>query len=103
MPTVSFDEVVGPLLAERTPELDRFAEAVQVDIQADYDRTFGVGEAVARRRAELGLSQAELARRSGIPKADISRLERGRSNPTLATLRKVLDVLQLNLQVLPAA
>ncbi len=103
MPTVSFDEVAGPLLGERTPELDRFAEAVQADIQAAYDRTFGVGETVARRRAELGMSQAELARRSGVSKADISRLERGKANPTLGTLRKVLDELQLDLQVLPAA
>lgn len=42
----------------------------------------------ARRRA--GLTQAELGSRLGTTQAAISRLERGSSNPTVATLTTVL-------------
>lgn len=100
--TDSYDDLMAPLLAERTPELDRFAKAVEADIQAAYDRTFGLGETIARKRVELGLTQAELATRASVPQADISRLERGKSNPTLSTLFKVCDVLHLHFQVVPA-
>lgn len=37
-------------------------------------------------RAQLGLSQAELARRAGLSKASVSQLEAGRSNPTVETV-----------------
>jgi len=37
-------------------------------------------------RAQLGLSQAELARRAGLSKASVSQLENARTNPTLETV-----------------
>jgi len=37
-------------------------------------------------RAQLGLSQAQLARRAGLSKASVSQLESGRSNPTVETV-----------------
>ena len=42
-----------------------------------------VGRQIAERRKELGISQMELARRTGVQQPVISRLERGQGNPTL--------------------
>jgi transcriptional regulator with XRE-family HTH domain len=43
---------------------------------------------MARRRA--GLTQRELAKRSGIPQPSISRIERGQASPTVDTLERLL-------------
>lgn len=40
-------------------------------------------------RKELGLTQAELSERTGIRQSNLSRLESGHSNPSLAFLKKV--------------
>ena len=42
----------------------------------------------ARRRADL--TQAQLAERAGLSQAEVARLERAGSNPTAATLERVL-------------
>ncbi|MBC7462628.1 MAG: helix-turn-helix transcriptional regulator [Thermoleophilia bacterium] len=46
----------------------------------------------ARRRA-LGMSQAALSAACGVPQADISRIERGQANPTLATVERLVNAL----------
>jgi DNA-binding XRE family transcriptional regulator len=66
-----------------------------------YDATCELGEILTIRRAELHLSQARLAELTGISQADISRIERGKGNPTLNTIRKILDALQLFLTACP--
>jgi predicted transcriptional regulator len=44
-------------------------------------------------RLELGLTQAELARLSGVSQAYIARIEKGNLDPKLSTLRRILEVL----------
>lgn len=44
-------------------------------------------------RLELGLTQAELAKLSGVSQAYIARIEKGDLDPKLSTLRRILDVL----------
>lgn len=44
---------------------------------------------LARARREIGITQKELARRTGITQADISRLERGNANPSVKTLQRL--------------
>ena len=51
------------------------------------------GEEVQRVRAEAGLSQKELADLTGIDQSDISKIERGASNPTLGTLERIANAL----------
>src|SRR5437667_572395 len=51
---------------------------------------------MARRRA--GLSQRELARRSGIPQPSISRIERGLGSPTVSTLERLLRTCGMELE-----
>lgn len=49
---------------------------------------------IVRRRKELGLTQGELATRAGVSQAYISRLERGKLDPRLSTMRKIRVVLE---------
>jgi transcriptional regulator with XRE-family HTH domain len=48
-----------------------------------------LGVEVAKRRRKAGLTQAELARQAGTTQAVISRVESGRSIPTIATLERI--------------
>jgi transcriptional regulator with XRE-family HTH domain len=48
------------------------------------------GSLVIEARAETGLSQTELARRSGVPRSVISAVEHGRRQPSLPTLMRIL-------------
>ena len=52
-----------------------------------------IGETLRSKRHRAGLSQAEASRRSGLRIETLSRLENGRGNPTVATIRKILAAL----------
>lgn len=54
-----------------------------------FDHT-SLAEKLIRRRRAAGLSQAELARRSGIRPETLNRIERGRATPDFATVRKLV-------------
>ena len=47
-----------------------------------------------RRRWGVGLSQAELARRSGIRPETLNRIEKGKTTPDTATVEKIVRVLE---------
>lgn len=48
-----------------------------------------IGEEILKARAKAGLSQKELAARTQIDQSDISKIERGISNPTIDTIEKI--------------
>jgi transcriptional regulator with XRE-family HTH domain len=48
-------------------------------------------------RIEKGISGAELARRCYMDKPNITRLEKGRINPSLYILKKICEALEINL------
>ena len=48
-------------------------------------------------RGQLGLSQRQLARQSGVANATISQVEAGKLNPTVSMLKKVLDGVPMSL------
>ncbi len=52
--------------------------------------TASVANKLIRRRRAAGLSQAELARRAGIRPETLNRIERGRTTPDFATVRKLV-------------
>jgi transcriptional regulator with XRE-family HTH domain len=53
----------------------------------------------ARRRS--GLTQRQLAAKSGIPQESIARIERGRVDPRLGTLDRLLEACDYGLEALP--
>jgi transcriptional regulator with XRE-family HTH domain len=51
----------------------------------------------ARRRS--GLTQVELARRAGVPQSTVAKIERGRRDPSLSTLERLVRAAGLELRV----
>lgn len=57
----------------------------------------GVGARLRALRERHGLSQRELARRAGVTNGTISLIEQDRSSPSVASLKKILDVLAISI------
>src|SRR5829696_9984642 len=55
-----------------------------------------LGRAVAERRAELGLTQEQLALRADLHQRWISNVENGHRNPSYSSLRRLADGLDLS-------
>jgi transcriptional regulator with XRE-family HTH domain len=62
-----------------------------------------VGHALRRLRAERGFSQAEISRRSGLSTSRMSRYEAGETEPSLTSLKRILDALGVSLTELDEA
>lgn len=62
-------------------------------------------QAIIDARKKSNLTQKELAERTGIDQADISKLENGNANPTLAVLKRLADGMGmvLKLEFIPKA
>ena len=58
-----------------------------------------IGKIIQKRRDYLNLTQKDVAEMAGITFKSISEIELGIRNPTLNTLKSVLDVLGLELTV----
>ena len=56
-----------------------------------------IGATIKERRALLGISQQVLSDYSGVGISTIKDLERGIGNPSVETLRKILDVIGLEM------
>jgi ribosome-binding protein aMBF1 (putative translation factor) len=64
---------------------------------------FAIIAAIIEARKNSGLTQKELAKRTGIAQGDISKIENANANPSLDTLKRLaagMDM-RLNLQFLP--
>jgi ribosome-binding protein aMBF1 (putative translation factor) len=71
-------------------------------VKAEYDALGSEHELVKtiiRERIKRGWSQTQLAEAIGSRQPVISRLEQGNGNPSLSTLQKVAQALDLSLQV----
>ncbi len=60
-----------------------------------------VGEALRRRRIDLGLSQDALAQKAGVTQTQISGIERGGSNARIGTVMAVARTLGLEMAFIP--
>ena len=56
-----------------------------------------IGTVIKERRAILGISQQDLSDYSGVGISTVKDLERGVANPSLQTLRKILDVVGMEM------
>src|SRR2546423_5691677 len=59
-----------------------------------------LGNAIKSTRSALGISQEELASRAGLHRTYVSDVERGARNPSLQSVEKLANALQLSLPVL---
>ena len=55
-------------------------------------------ETMKSRRKTLGISQQDLAEMSGVSLATIKDIERGKGNPSLETVQKILDILGMEIK-----
>lgn len=58
----------------------------------------GLDEIMKSRRNFLKLSQLDLAEMAGVSLATVKDIERGKGNPSLNTVSKILDVLGLEIE-----
>src|SRR5947199_772597 len=56
-----------------------------------------IGSRRKRHRQQKGLSQRALARKAGVTNGFISQIEQNSISPSIASLKKILDVLSLSL------
>jgi transcriptional regulator with XRE-family HTH domain len=59
------------------------------------------GRMLRESRARARLTQRQLAEKSGIPQETIARIERGRADPRVNTLDRLLGACEFGLEVLP--
>lgn len=70
-----------------------------VDAQAVFEQAYGIARQVIELREKHHLTQVELAEKTGIPQAQISRIERGVISPTSATLARIAEALEADLRL----
>lgn len=56
-----------------------------------------LSEIIKTRRLKLNLTQVDLAEMSGVSLATVKDIERGKGNPSIRTMERILDVLGLEL------
>jgi len=90
---------MGTRLHDYTREVrERYSESERAQLDAQM-RRFDLAGQLLSLRLDVGLTQHQLAERSGISQADISRCERGVGNPTRATLDALTTALDAHLEV----
>lgn len=95
MAVVDYSKAVAARRARLSPEAKAQAKV--------FERGAVLAADVMALRLARGWTQTELAERSGIDQADISRIERGLSNATETTLGRLADVLDAELHMTPRA
>ena len=85
----NFDEYVANKLSD--PEF-----------QCEYDALepeFAIIHAMLDARKNSGLTQKQLAERTGIAQGDISKIETGNGNPSLKTLKRLASAMDMKLKL----
>lgn len=83
-------------------EVESEARARGLEPQLEEARLyFRLAAEMISARQRLKLTQKEVAAAAGVPQSEISRLERGRSNPTLRTVMAVARSLGFTLEFVP--
>ncbi len=72
------------------------------NLKKEYDALepeFSIIQAMIDARKISGLTQKDLAEKTGIAQADISRLESGNANPSLKTLQRLAEGMGMKLKL----
>ena len=65
----------------------------------DSQQEFNIIRTMIKARVDQNISQAELARRTGIDQSNISKIERGIYNPSLSLLKRLADGMGMDLNI----
>ena len=87
--SVKFDDFIQEQLND--PEFRKEYEALQPE--------HAIIQAIVDARNRSGLTQKELSLRTGIAQSDISKLERGNSNPSIRTLQRLASGMGMTLRI----
>ena len=79
--------------------LDDNLDTIKVDIKSSDNLEIELGHVIMLRRKSLGMSQSDLALKTGIQQANISRIEKGRSNFTITQLKRIANALGTNISI----
>jgi XRE family transcriptional regulator, regulator of sulfur utilization len=74
----------------------------QAELRRRFEAGFALGLQFIEARRARGLTQRQLSELTGVPQADISRIERGSGNPTEATLQRLAEALGRRLELVAA-
>lgn len=83
-------------MRKENPEL---WEELGVKKTEEFPPVMEVVTAFAEARKKAGLTQNELARRTGISQVNISKMERGHANPSLRTLIRIAEGMDMVMRV----
>jgi transcriptional regulator with XRE-family HTH domain len=64
-----------------------------------FEQAYAIARQVAELREKHHLTQLELAAKTGLSQAQVSRIERGVVSPTSATLAKIAEALDADLRL----
>lgn len=78
---------------------DIWENGIEVGRKPDIDALDQLAINLTKARASVGMTQKQLAEATGIYQADISRIERGLANPSLATLKRLAAGMGMSLNV----
>lgn len=62
-----------------------------------FNRLMDIVKTIRTRRKYLNITQVDLSQMSGLSLATVKDIERGQGNPSLATIRRICEVLGLEL------
>jgi len=72
------------------------------EFKTEYEKLepeFAIIQAIINARKSSGMTQKQLAERTGIAQADISKLETGSANPSLKTMQRLASGMGMKLKV----
>ena len=72
------------------------------DFKAEYDSLepeFAIVHAMIDARKNTGLTQKQLAELTGIAQGDISKIENGNANPSIRTLKRIAEAMDMKLKL----
>ena len=72
------------------------------DFKKEYEELqpeMNIKRAILDARIRAGMTQMELAEKSGISQADICRLEKGTRNPSIALLKRLAEAMDSTLRI----
>jgi ribosome-binding protein aMBF1 (putative translation factor) len=88
---------MGTNVSDWLAEQEALETPAQAELRHRFEASIKLGLQYHDARVARGLTQRDLAVRSGVRQADISRIERGAGNPTEATLLSLAHALDLRL------